>query len=217
MRTRKSLLPIVVLCVTVVGLALCQEKRWSKTAAAKHRDKSTKGKYEPDYADGTREEEEEQEEAIDENSKELYHDRGAAATSDYHVLRFIDELAAFRNNRAIGSSRYIQRIPLSVVIGEETIRVPRLRILLKPRARELLIAARFPTLRGANFTIFFSDFYKSFVSTRAKNDGLCAHRSLIFLGFVDCVKIVRDYDFVVAFLSHLSQVICPRLRCRTSR
>jgi len=112
MRTRKSLLPIVVLCVTVVGLALCQEKRWSKTAAAKHRDKSTKGKYEPDYADRTREEEEEErEEAIDENSKELYHDRGAAATSDYHVLRFIDELAAFRNNRAIGNSRYVQQIP----------------------------------------------------------------------------------------------------------
>ncbi|EZA49388.1 hypothetical protein DMN91_008927 [Ooceraea biroi] len=105
MRTRKSLLPIVVLCVTVVDLALCQEKRWSKTATTKHRDKSAKGKYELDYADRTREEEEE--ETAD--SREFYHDRGAAAavTSGYHVPRFIDELAAFRNNRAIDSSRPI--------------------------------------------------------------------------------------------------------------
>lgn len=107
MRTRKSLLPIVVLCVTVVGLALCQEKRWSKTVAAKHRDKSAKGKYEPDYQDRTREEEEEE----DEDSKELYYDREAAAISGYHMSGLIDELAAFRNNRAIDSSRYVSEFP----------------------------------------------------------------------------------------------------------
>lgn len=112
MRTRKSLLPIVVLCVTVVGLALCQEKRWSKTAAAKHRDKSTKGKYEPDYADRTREEEDEE---ADEHSKELYddHEAIAAATSGYHVPGFMDdELAGFRNNRAIDRSRYVSKFQI---------------------------------------------------------------------------------------------------------
>lgn len=81
MRTRKSLLPIVLLCVMVVGLALCQEKRWPKTAT-KHRDKSAKGKYSPDYADKTREGE-------DDSSYES---------------GFLDTLAA-RNNRAIDNSR----------------------------------------------------------------------------------------------------------------
>jgi len=92
MRTRKSLLLIVLLCVTV-GLALCQEKRWSK-ATTKHRDKSAKGKYDPDYADRTREE----------DSAEFYYDRSSAATSYYSGS--LDSLAAYRNNRAIDNSRY---------------------------------------------------------------------------------------------------------------
>ncbi|XP_012542075.1 insulin receptor [Monomorium pharaonis] len=93
MKTRKSLLPIVLLCVTVVGLALCQEKRWPK-AATKHRDKSTKGKYDPDYADRTREE----------DSAEFYYDRSSVVTS-YYDFRSPVTLAAYRNNRAIEKSR----------------------------------------------------------------------------------------------------------------
>ncbi|CAL1676444.1 unnamed protein product [Lasius platythorax] len=89
MRTRKSLLPIVLLCVTVVSLALCQERRWSK-ATAKHRDKSAKGKYDPDYADRTREEDSED---------QLDYDRSSANGNNPGFL------AAYRNNRAIDNSR----------------------------------------------------------------------------------------------------------------
>ncbi|XP_072753828.1 insulin receptor [Anoplolepis gracilipes] len=90
MRTRKSLLPIVLLCVTVVGLALCQEKRWLKSTT-KHRDKSAKGKYDPDNADRTREE----------YSEELNYDRSSAMG---YNPDFSDKLA-YRNNRAIDNSR----------------------------------------------------------------------------------------------------------------
>lgn len=96
MRTRKSLLLIVLLCV-MVGLALCQDKRWPK-AATKHRDKSAKGKYESDYADRTREE----------DSAEFYYDRSSAATG-YYESGSLDTLAAYRNNRAIDKSRYVVR------------------------------------------------------------------------------------------------------------
>lgn len=89
MRTRKSLLPIVLLCVTVVGLAVCQEKRWPK-AATKHRDKSEKGKY--DNVNRTRE-----------DSAEVYYDRSSAATG--YESGSVD--AAYRNNRAIDKSRYV--------------------------------------------------------------------------------------------------------------
>ncbi|TGZ47902.1 insulin receptor isoform X1 [Temnothorax longispinosus] len=93
MRTRKSLLPIVLLCVTVVGLALCQEKRWPK-AATKHRDKSAKGKYDPDYADRTKEE----------DSAEFYYEQSSAAKG-YYDSESLDILAANRSNRAIDNSR----------------------------------------------------------------------------------------------------------------
>ncbi|EFN83767.1 Insulin receptor [Harpegnathos saltator] len=95
MRTGKSLL-IVLLCVSVAGLALCQGRRWPK-AATKHRDKSAKGKYEPDYADRTREEEEE------EDSEELYYDRGSSAANDFYSE--IPDKLPYRNNRAIDNSR----------------------------------------------------------------------------------------------------------------
>lgn len=95
MKTRKSLLPIVLLCVMVVGLALCQEKRWPK-AATKHRDKSAKGKYDPDYADRTREE----------DSAEFYYDR-SSAVNGYYDSKSLDILAANRSNRAIDDSRYV--------------------------------------------------------------------------------------------------------------
>ncbi|KAG5337371.1 INSR protein, partial [Acromyrmex charruanus] len=94
MKTRKSLLPIVLLCVTMVGLALCQEKRWPK-AGTKYRDKSAKGKYDPDYADRTKEEDSEE---------ELYNDRSSAATGYYESGSF-DTSAVYRNNRAIDTSR----------------------------------------------------------------------------------------------------------------
>lgn len=97
MKTRKSLLPIVLLCVTMASLAFCQEKRWPK-AATKHRDKSAKGKYDPDYVDRIWQEEEE------EDSAELY-DRSSAATG-YYDSRSMDTMAAYRNNRAIEKSRY---------------------------------------------------------------------------------------------------------------
>ncbi|KAL0117905.1 hypothetical protein PUN28_008943 [Cardiocondyla obscurior] len=93
MRTRKSLLPIVLLCVTVVGLAVCQEKKWSR-AITKHRDKSAKGKYEPDYADRTKEE----------DSAEFYYDQSSAANG-YYDPDSLDTLATNRNNRAIDNSR----------------------------------------------------------------------------------------------------------------
>lgn len=93
MRTRKSLLPIVLLCVTVVSLALCQEKRWPK-AATKHRDKSAKGKYDPDYGDRR------------EDSAELYYDQSSAANG-YYDSESLDTLAANRSNRAIDNSRYV--------------------------------------------------------------------------------------------------------------
>lgn len=94
MKTRKSLLPIVLLCVTVVGLALCQEKRWPKTAT-KHRDKSVKGKYDPDFADRTKEE----------DSAEFYYDQSSAVNG--YDSESLDTLAANRNNRAIDVSRYV--------------------------------------------------------------------------------------------------------------
>lgn len=93
MRTRKSLL-IVLLCVSVAGLALCQERRWPK-ATTKHRDKSAKDKYEPDYADRTREE----------DSEELYYDRGSPAANDFYSD--LPDKLAYRNNRAIDNSRYV--------------------------------------------------------------------------------------------------------------
>ncbi|GAB1866246.1 receptor protein-tyrosine kinase [Camponotus japonicus] len=85
MRTRKSLLLIVLLCV--VGLALCQEKRWSKSTT-KHRDKSFKDKYDPDYADKTREEDSEEQS-----------DRNSAYISDFLPDK------PYRNNRAIDNSK----------------------------------------------------------------------------------------------------------------
>ncbi|KAL6267449.1 hypothetical protein P5V15_000525 [Pogonomyrmex californicus] len=92
MRTRKLLLPISLLCVTVVGLALCQEKRWPK-ATTKHRDKSAKGKYDPDYAD-----------RMTEDSAELDYGRGSAATGSYES-GYLDAQAAYRNHRAIDDTR----------------------------------------------------------------------------------------------------------------
>ena len=79
-----------------MGLALCQEKRWPK-AGTKYRDKSAKGKYDPDYADRTKEEDSEE---------EFYYDRNSATTG-YYESGSLDALAAYRNNRAIDTSRYI--------------------------------------------------------------------------------------------------------------
>lgn len=95
MRTRKSLLLIVLLCVTLVGLALCQEKGWPKTAM-KHRDKSAKGKYDSDYVDRTREE----------DSAEFHYDQGSA-DNGYYNSESLDTLAANRSNKTIDSSRYV--------------------------------------------------------------------------------------------------------------
>lgn len=62
----------------------------------KYRDKSAKGKYDPDYADRTREDSEE----------EFYYDRSSTATG-YYESGSLDALAAYRNNRAIDTSRYV--------------------------------------------------------------------------------------------------------------
>lgn len=78
------MLLIVLLCVTVVGLALCQTIRVTKRP-----DKSAKRKYEPDYTD-------KKEEYSDE-----YYDRNSAVTTYY-------ESQAFRNNRAIDNTRYVK-------------------------------------------------------------------------------------------------------------
>lgn len=82
------MLLIVLLCV--VGLALCQEKRWSKSTT-KHRDKSFKDKYDPDYADKTREEDSEEQS-----------DRNSAYISDFLPDK------PYRNNRAIDNSKYVR-------------------------------------------------------------------------------------------------------------
>lgn len=101
MRTRKSLL-IVLLCVSVAGLALCQERRWPKTTT-KHRDKSAKSKYERDYADRTREEE---------DYEELYYNRASPAANDFYAE--LPDKQAYRNNRAIDNSRYVLSLFLSL-------------------------------------------------------------------------------------------------------
>ncbi|XP_012223767.2 insulin receptor-like [Linepithema humile] len=93
MRTRKSLLLIVLLCV--VGLALCQEKR-----AVKHRDKSAKGKHEPDHMD---EDDEGGHHRMREDYSDEYGDRSSAVTN-YH--KFSESPAAHnRNNRAIDENK----------------------------------------------------------------------------------------------------------------
>lgn len=91
MRTRKSLLLIVLLCVTVVGLALCQEKR-----AMKHRDRSARSRYEPDYMDKMKEYSDE-------------YDQNSAAATNYHGHGFLESRTAYRNNRAIDNTRYVYR------------------------------------------------------------------------------------------------------------
>lgn len=98
MRTRKSLL-IVLLCITGLGLALCQEENWSKTTT-QHRTESTKGKDEPDYTDRTLEEEANSE-------QESTYDRSLTdtSTSNSYDAGFLSESAAYRNDRAIDEPR----------------------------------------------------------------------------------------------------------------
>jgi len=64
----------------------------------KYRDKSAKGKYDPDYADRTREEDSEE---------EFYYDRSSSTATGYYESGSLDALAAYRNNRAIDTSRYV--------------------------------------------------------------------------------------------------------------
>ncbi|XP_029159912.1 insulin-like peptide receptor [Nylanderia fulva] len=90
MRTRKSLLPIVLLCVTMASLALGQEKR--PKAIAKHRDKSAKGKYEPDYVDRT-----------GDDDFEVYYNASSSDVNSYDPD--LVQLTAYRNNRAIENSK----------------------------------------------------------------------------------------------------------------
>ncbi|XP_011882700.1 PREDICTED: insulin receptor-like [Vollenhovia emeryi] len=85
MRTRKLLLPIVLLCVTVVGLALCQEKRWPR-AATKHRDKSAKGKV--GYANS------------EEDLQDVFNHSSWTSDDDAKIA----DILGIRNNRAIGNS-----------------------------------------------------------------------------------------------------------------
>lgn len=112
MRTRKSLLVVVLLCAWVAaGLAFGQEKRWSK-GSIKHRDKSVKGKFDDHdyYADRTK---------TAENSEELPYDR-SSVTANYYGSGFLDKLAIYRNNRAIDSTRYA--IPASSACPPPVIR-----------------------------------------------------------------------------------------------
>lgn len=97
-----------------MGLALCQEKRWPKASATKHRDKSAKGKYNPD-ADKMREE----------DSAEFYDDRSSAVTN-YDESESLDAMSAFRNNRAIDNSRYVIKNPEIYEFGSpiDIFRVP---------------------------------------------------------------------------------------------
>ncbi|XP_043251642.1 insulin-like peptide receptor [Colletes gigas] len=92
MRMRWWSLLIVFLCVAA-RLACCQEKSWSETT--NYRDKTAKGKYDPDYVDrknaaGLRE--------------DGYRERGDSIVL-YDDQEFYDQIDSHRNNRAIDASR----------------------------------------------------------------------------------------------------------------
>ncbi|KAG7199419.1 hypothetical protein KM043_014048 [Ampulex compressa] len=110
MRTR-SLSWILLICI-LAPLAACQYEKWPK-AVTKHRDKTAKGKYDPEHGANARDETTFATELDGERARVAEH-------SGFH-----DRLSGYRNNRAIDTSRPVDTNSKSIEQSRQSTNLPK--------------------------------------------------------------------------------------------